>query len=264
MALNKPPAFSVLENQLIWDAWFQKLYTEFQSLSTTVSGLSGGTTNSQEFTSTGAFTFNVPTGVTLVYVTGIGAGQGGKASATNHLAYGGGSGMSCWRVPVIVTSGGTLTGSVGTGGAAVGPGEVAANDGGDTTIGSYIVLKGGGKGTSATGTGTSATGVGGGYGIAGIGGAPGGPGTTYGPFLGGSGGGSPAAGGRGGPAGNFQGGAVSGTTAGGGAASPWAAGGAATGAGTAGSGSRGSGGGGADTGTSGAGGNGYVLIEWIA
>ncbi len=117
----------------------------------------GGNDQAQEFTSSG--TFNVPTGVSLVRLTMIGAGGGG--SSRNLAAGGGGGGGSGELVvdfPVPVTAGAAITVTIGALGAgAVGAGgAVAGSDGGNTSFGSWTVL--GGKGGNTVGSG----GVGGG------------------------------------------------------------------------------------------------------
>src|SRR6266576_4295703 len=74
-------------------------------------------TLSQEFTASG--TFNVPTGVRSVWVSMIGGGgQGGACNGARPASGSGGAGSGeyCLNVPVKVTSGGTVTVTIGTGG----------------------------------------------------------------------------------------------------------------------------------------------------
>lgn len=75
---------------------------------------------SQAFTSSG--TFNVPSGVTCVWASGIGGGgQGMYGLTSDGLASGqsaGGSAAYCYGVPIKVTSGGTLSIVIGAGGIA--------------------------------------------------------------------------------------------------------------------------------------------------
>ena len=69
---------------------------------------SNGVLQSLEFLTSG--TFNVPTGVTMVWVTMVGAGGGGCAIVgTTTSAGGGGSGELVQGLAVNVTSGGTVT-----------------------------------------------------------------------------------------------------------------------------------------------------------
>src|SRR5690242_18973664 len=64
-----------------------------------------GTLQSQEFTTTGANTFNVPTGVTGVWVTMIGGGGGGSCTAASaSVGVRGGAGDIAQNMPVSVVS----------------------------------------------------------------------------------------------------------------------------------------------------------------
>jgi hypothetical protein len=236
-----------------------------------------GVLQSQLFTSSG--TFNVPAGVTGVWVSGVGAGGGGSCrNAAATAGGGGGSGEYVISFPVNVTSSGTVTVTIGAGGAGAAGGAAAAGTaGGDTSFGSSISIAGGKAGTSA--------------GVGGAGGGPkagtGGPapgagvsGTQESPlhFGGGGGGGggntAATAGGAGASAGSnagTAGGAVAASNAGGGsgASTPWGAGGAGGtggGAGTAATSTNyGAGGGGASgTAAAGKGADGMVLVMWVA
>lgn len=122
----------------------------------------------QYFTSTGAATFSVPTGVTTVDVLVV-AGGGG-AGVSNGSAGGGGGGM----VEVTgfpVTPGGSVPLTVGAGGAGVnttGPGQPRGGNGQNSTFGSLTALGGGGSG-SEVGNNAGAAGGSGGGGVRGSG-----------------------------------------------------------------------------------------------
>ena len=98
----------------------------------------------ESFTSTGAFTFSVPSGVSSVEVLAV-AGGGGSA----WIGGGGGGGGVVYHTSFPVTPGGTVPGSVGAGGPNA-PGSVHNNQGpfngrgGDSTFGS-LTAKGGGS-----------------------------------------------------------------------------------------------------------------------
>jgi hypothetical protein len=240
-------------------------------------------TKSQEFNASG--TFNVPTFVSFVWVSMVGAGGGGSttiAAATG--GGGGGTGEYCFGLPVVVTPGGTVTVTIGTGGTGGAAAQVAAQagaNGGDTSFGIWTVKGGGGA------LNTGASGVGGGpLGAAskpiGNPGTAGGFGSPESPlhFGGSSGGGGgnaiTASGGAGAPGAGQSAGAAGGVAAGsqagggGGGGSPWGngavganggvAGANATNAGTGGS---GSGGHATTTLGGGNGANGYCLVTWI-
>lgn len=191
----------------------------------------GGT---QEFLASGTFT--VPSGVTAVYLTGIGGGGGGGgvSSATgSRAAGGGGSGQYCVRKKVTVTPGASIAvtiGTAGTGGTAAG---ANGTNGGATSFGALLTLPGGSGAITRTDTNASAISIGG-----------------Y-------------------PNGQNSGFSSSGQVGGSGGMGPFGAGGA--GASSAGNGSpaaanTGAGGGGGNgvtsTASGGAGGTGYLLVEW--
>lgn len=245
-----------------------------------------------EFTTAGAFTWNVPSGVTSVWVTMIGGGGGGSctiAAATG--GGGGGAGELIQNLQVACTGGGTITGSIGAKGTGGATGQGSAQPGiagGDTSVTSNGVTffarggspgatsgnsgKGGGLGGSAAKTASSP-------GTAGTNGTGESP-TAWGGGSGGSGGtATNVAGGAGAPAAGYPTGAAAGSSAGsqagggGGANTIYGLGGAggnggATGTSAA-STSYGAGGGGAGghattTLAAGDGCAGYVLIQWIA
>ena len=134
------------------------------ALDTKIDNLSNkiGTQNNQVFTSSG--TFNVPSGVTKIYVTacaggGGGAGGGKYASSTNITAYsgaGGNGGEFVYRYPITVTPGSSISITVGSGGSG-GSGSStkyswAGGTGENTIIGSYLTLTGGAGGVQNPGT----------------------------------------------------------------------------------------------------------------
>jgi hypothetical protein len=237
-----------------------------------------GILQSQLFTASG--TFNVPAGVTGVWVSGVGAGGGGSCrNAAATAGGGGGGGEYVIGFPVNVTSSGTVTVTIGAGGpGAAGGAAAAGTDGGASSFGSSISIAGGKAGTSA-GVGGAGGGPKAGTGGAGSG-AVGLSGTQESPlhFGGGGGGGggntTTTAGGAGSSAGSnagTAGGAVAASNAGGGsgASTPWGAGGAGGtggGAGTAATSTNyGAGGGGASgTAAAGKGADGLILVMWVA
>lgn len=250
----------------------------------TITGSLGGNSQGQVFTTPGANTFNVPAGVSLVEVTMIGGGGGGSTTITAAQGGGGGgSGESVFRLPVVVTPGGTVTvtiGAKGTGGAAGSGSAQPGTDGGDTSFGSLWIAKGG-KGGSATASGAGG-GVGGGAARTGAPstGALGSPESPchFGGSSGGNGGNATGTGGaQGGGSAGYVGGAAGASASsqaggGGGAASPWGTGGAAGAGGAIGSSASataygaGGGGGGAKATTTIGGGDGapgYCLVTWI-
>jgi hypothetical protein len=242
----------------------------------------------QEFTASGAFTFNVPSGITAGWLTMIagGAGGGGTKGIISTGIGGGGSGEFIQSLLVTLPSGGTVTGTIGLAGAGGSPLSAGHQGGGDgtvTTFGVYSVSPGKGGAFSTTGNGG---GVNGGLG--------GNPSDSFGViggleaprFCGGAGGGRGSVGHQpsgdtpgypgGGAAGYVIGGAgTSINGGGGGAASLWGLGGAGGNTRTAGSGAvanaYGAAGGGAGSNAAdgtlyvgGAGRSGYVCVVWIA
>lgn len=151
-------------------------------------------------------TFVVPAGVTVVYLSGCGAGGGGGGGAGSSGSNGsgggggGGAGRSAIKEPLSVTPGQSITVVIGVGGAAGTSGSGNAGNGGrggDTLVGNSTLAGGtGGEG------GSTATGAGG------AGGSPGGQwgGDAQNPSFGGNGGcggsGPFGTGGGGGRAGN--------------------------------------------------------------
>ena len=241
----------------------------------------GSTLQSQAFTGAGTYTFNVPAGVSGVWLKMVGAGgAGGGIGSGNAAGGGGGAGELCENLTWPVTAAGTATVIIGAGG--VGAAGVVGPTGGDTSFNNGTLtakVKGGLGGTGVNGT---------------LGGTGGGPlgavdsnttGAGYGlpespsHFGGSSGGqgGSPGTGSSGGLGPGFPVGAVGGAPSGGhgggggGAATEWGLGGVG-GAGAANgtnatSTNYGTGGGGAGAGTNTVGGNGadgYCLVSWVS
>lgn len=134
----------------------------------------------QVFTTTGANTFTVPTGITTVKVTVVGGGGNGGGTANSACGGGGGGGLSV-RYVTGLTPGGTVTATVGavagtssfgafasaTGGASVTTGT-AGGAGGTGSSGTYNIAGGaGGAGVNIAGASGSGGGGGGGGGALG-------------------------------------------------------------------------------------------------
>lgn len=234
------------------------------------------TLNSQQFTTAGAVTFNVPAGVSETWVTMIGGGAPGAGNPTSQNSNGdagGGSGEYCVHMPMRVTPGGTVSGTVGAKGVgSFGAGAVQGlgTPGGDTIFGILTA-----QGAPILGSTGSVPGSGGG--VNGATGTSPKTGTACSSqFFGGSNGGQPQSGTFSGPSQTFPGlAAGTGITPGGsGASSPWGQGGqgANTNAGNGGSApatSYGCGGGGSSNAnganrTGGDGCAGMILVEWIS
>jgi hypothetical protein len=247
-----------------------------------------GSLQGQEFTTPGANTFNVPAGVSLVYVTMVGGGGGGSCTITAATGGGGGgAGEIAENQPVLVTASGTVTVTIGAKGTGGVTGQASAQpgvDGGDTSFGSTFIVRGG-KGAATSGTSGAGGGVGGGAakgaanpGTAGVVGSIEAP-CYFGGSSGAGGGSTTAAnGGIGGGSGGYTGGAA-GTAAssqaggGGGASTIWGLGGAGGNGGAVGTSATsthyGAGGGGAGgkattTVAAGDGAPGYCLVYWVA
>jgi hypothetical protein len=248
---------------------------------------------SVEFTTVGAFSWTVPTGVYVVKVSMCGAGGGGGCS--NGAAFcgtGGGSGEWCENERLAVTPGGTLTGTVGTGGAGSIVASGKGSNGTDTTCGPLTCKAGFGQNDNSVDqpapSGGGAGGKAGGTfqnGSPGVrethcfrGGGSGGSGRNVGTAVGYDGAGGPGrlggiagaqlgggfSSGSGGASGRFGTGGNGG--AGGQSAPNPPEGGFAggTGAGGGGGGMKAFGALGVGFGAGGAGGDGYVLLQWTA
>jgi hypothetical protein len=112
----------------------------FRDFSITLSGPSV-----QSFTSSG--TFSVPSGITSVDVLVV-AGGGGGGAQNSQATGGGGAGGLIFRPGFTVTPGGTVSVTVGCGGAGVAPANTG-NTGQDSVFGT-LTAKGGGGGRAAT------------------------------------------------------------------------------------------------------------------
>lgn len=136
-----------------------------------VSSLASPIPTIQAFTSNGTFT--VPAGITKVKVTVVGGGAGGRSATNSTPQGGGGSGGAAIKIITGLTPGGTVTVTVGTGGA-------ANTDGVTSSFGAYCSATGGlspafggpgngGNGGTATGGDINFTGGagGGGSGVSG-------------------------------------------------------------------------------------------------
>lgn len=116
----------------------------------------------QLITATGAFTFNVPAGVSLVRVTLVAGGGGsGAGAASTNCSGAGGAGEYAYDVPVSVTPGGTVSGSVAAGGVGAATSATNGLPGGDTSFGSLSVQGGFGGLSVTAGTSGNGGGIGG-------------------------------------------------------------------------------------------------------
>ena len=200
---------------------------------------------SQYFTVSGANSFVVPSGVTLVWVTLWGGGAGGYPSG---VWYGGGGGETIYRYPLTVVAGNTLTVTIGAGGGSGANGTNSTVSG----TGSLTVTAQGGQHNVGGGTGGGAAGSA----------SAGGNGTSMASYeIGGGGGGGGSGSYAGGKSGSNAGG--TGNTGGGGGASFGGTGGAGVASGTGNSAAANSGGGGGGGSTGGTGGSGGAILEWI-
>lgn len=103
----------------------------------------------QEFTANG--TFNVPAGVSVVYVSGCAAGGGAQYDGSNAPGPGG-AGQSIVRKPMAVTPGSALPVVIGSGGAT---GSAGGGAGGNTTFNGLTLFGGTGGTPNASGYGGS-------------------------------------------------------------------------------------------------------------
>ncbi|MCL2874788.1 MAG: hypothetical protein FWF12_00540 [Betaproteobacteria bacterium] len=229
------------------------------------------------FTASGAFT--APT--ERVFISGCGGGGGGGNGATTNAGIvtgapgcGGGAAEARLRIPVGTTPGFTYTITIGAGGA-------AQTNGGNTSFGGLLTLRGGGGGQNGTSVGSSPIGARGGAACGaggGNGGMPGsggyqtlgdGGGLMYVGTAGGGGGGIPIflftnKNGENGTAGAAGAGGVAANGGGGGGGGGIGAAGGKGGNGGTGSGGGGGGGAGRNyaAGAGGSGGDGALFIEW--
>lgn len=101
-----------------------------------------------EYTEAGSYTYQVPAGVRVIYVTACGGGGGGGhsfnyVSAVPGGGGGGGGGAAVERYPIYVDNLEIINITVGKGGTGSISSNTAGEDGGDTLFGSYLTLKGG-------------------------------------------------------------------------------------------------------------------------
>ena len=139
-------------------------------------------THIAQFTTNGNWT--VPTGVTMIYVSGCGGGAG----ATEYIP--GGAGESAIKKAIAVTPGHVLAITIGAGGTGNTNVNTTVNPGGNTTIvdstttTTLLTLTGGISGAATSGTGISIFGISGPFGQGGQGGgsstSAGGNGVGYG------------------------------------------------------------------------------------
>jgi hypothetical protein len=146
-------------------------------------------TTVQVYNTVGSSTWTVPDGATSVEVLLIAGGGGGAGSNTTGSGPrgGGGAGGFIWKPHYAVTSGQSISYSVGGGGAGgTGSGEVDGVSGSNSTFGNLTAVGGGGGGTyiSATQQGYSG-GSGGGNSY--VAGTPSNAGTAYQGYRGGTG-----------------------------------------------------------------------------
>lgn len=121
----------------------------------------------QVFTSSGTFT--IPSGVTAVKVTVVGAGSGGAGGNANYYGPGGAGGGTAIKYLSGLTPGNTLSVTVGTGGSGGGSEMGTGAAGGNSTVSSntqiITTITGGGGGATAwyntniAGSGTPGTGT---------------------------------------------------------------------------------------------------------
>ena len=144
----------------------------------------------QAFTTTGTNTFTIPAGVTKVKVTVVGGGGGG-AGSVSAINQGGGGGAGGTSIETItgLTPGGTVTVTVGAGGAGIYSGT--GTSGGTSSFGAYCSATGGAGGVTISGLGgvggAGGVGSGGNVNLTGGSGGAGGRGPGGGGILGGMG-----------------------------------------------------------------------------
>lgn len=177
--LTDPPAGALTSGSVVE---FRYDGTYFQVISPTSRILR----NMQVYASAGSYTFVVPAGVYALRGRCVGGGGSGGGSTTSRSAGGGGAGGYAEGL-MAVTPGESIAITVGAGGAAVGSGD--GNNGGSSSIGSYMSATGGQGGAVVANSSGGQPGVGsggainlyGGYGADGMQG-----GTTFGAIGGAS------------------------------------------------------------------------------
>ena len=134
------------------------------STTQSTAGISSVFVNAQKFTSSGTFT--IPSGVTGIKVTcvGAGGGNGGPSSSYGTTGGGGGGGACATQWFTGLTAGNTLTVTVGSGGA-IGATNSTGGTGGTTSVSSgsqsiTTVSAGGGSGGLQTNAITNGGGAG--------------------------------------------------------------------------------------------------------
>lgn len=121
-------------------------------------------TNTQAFTSTGIFSFSVPSGVTKLAVLMVGGGGGGGGGAApNESGGGGGAGAVVWNTAYAVAPSSAIRGYVALAGAGGGNTGAAGTAGQNTYFGSLIAL--GGSGGAGAGGNETGRGNGGGQSV---------------------------------------------------------------------------------------------------
>lgn len=99
-------------------------------------------------TTSGAYTVPVPVGARVCIFTLIGGGGSGSGATATTGGTGGSGGGSYYRNYLDISAGGTITGSIGAGGAGVQGGTQTGNNGGNSTLiyNSNTITAGGGGG----------------------------------------------------------------------------------------------------------------------
>lgn len=97
----------------------------------------------QEFLVSGTFVAPVDG---VYFITGCGGGAGGGYTSSSSVSGGGGAG--CFKYPVYLSAGTSVTVTIGAGGR--GSATNTKNAGGNTAFGSYVVLNGAAGGTSTS------------------------------------------------------------------------------------------------------------------
>lgn len=131
--------------------------TSFVGNGSALTGIAGGFSNMQVFTSSGSWT--VPAGITKAKVTVIGGGGGGGGTNGEPLrGGGGGGGGGSIRLVTGLTPGTSVTVTVGAGGTAAN--DTAGGTGGTSSFGAFCSATGGAGGARRiSGSTTNGTGV---------------------------------------------------------------------------------------------------------
>lgn len=117
------------------------------ALPTFQTAAAGGFSNIAVFTSSGSWT--VPSGITKAKVTVVGGGGG-----AGHNVGGSGGGGGGTAIEYVTGLSGTISITVGAGGAVAVNDDIPGTTGGTSSFGSYCSASGGGGGTSSSGVGT--------------------------------------------------------------------------------------------------------------